>query len=557
MVRKISAVFGLSLSLAGIISVCPAVRAQSVLEQMENEVAAIAARTTSAVVTISGDQSPYIETAVPIYNYRVERVSETPAQAKKRAAADAAELNKLGVAYDNLDRAETGERAKRKILLKTYGEKSIIIQQQDAKIAALKKRLDEALAKFNAKRAAVEQSARVMQYHIYRMPDTPYGQPAPVFRPLGPVTYLRGKKTGSGFSIGDGYIVTTADVLDGMFGLIVTTDRGIRARAQIVGVNKEWNVGLIKLAEKVDLPALTLGDSAKVAVGHFAISVGEQSGQTNAAALLLVGGLKADGVSAGGHYYPNLIQIAGTVGAESGGSPLVNSRGEIIGVMAGVLTSPQTFVSTSPLSNLPINTTIYPGTAVQWNDILKVPGAREHTPVPQTDAAPQKLNEIRIHWQDAQDSSSAAPATSAGFAVPINELKPILDELKNGKAIGQGWIGIAPKDDVTTSETGGIVTTTRRVIVEGVYPDSPASVAKIMPGDEVVSINGKLIHSANDVREVSQNLRPGEKVKFRYVPKALGSHRYILEIEITILERPAVYGDPLVLQAEKDFKAKD
>ena len=606
-IKKRAAALAFALTLAGGFSAAPAVRAQSVLEQMENEVANIAAKTKSAVVTISESGN---------YATRIEVAPETSEQAKKRVAAAAAAIKNLSAAYANLDHAETAARVKRKKLLETYGESAMPIQEQNGKIAALKKSMADTLAELNAWKAGAGNAPQAEKYYVFRGTGVP--------------EQSSGMKTGSGFSIGDGYIVTTADVLDGMANPLVTTDGGTQVRAQIMGVNKEWNIGLLKLLAKVNLPALKLGNSAKVAVGHFAISVGQQSGQANSVALLLVGGLRTDGVSAGGHFYPELIQIAGTVGEGISGAPLVNSRGEVIGIMAGV--------PAAPLS--PLGITAAPGNTagIEWNDGLKALGVRQYgqtqnsdpqyylhyaipdapapesspfvllpqsgssksaTPVippegtekandsailpPKTvpgehlDALPQKTAPVQksvpvlgdlpyigtlfrsnalpnapvTNWNlSTAVPASAAPVTSAGFAVPINSLKPILDELKSGKPVAKGWIGISPRDDVTTSETGGVVTEIRRVVVEGVYPDSPAFAAGILPGDEIVSLNGKSIQSANDVREVSQNLRVGDKLRIGR-RAFVGAKRNQTDVELRITERPAVYKTPLVLQKEK------
>ena len=579
MVKMTTAAIAISLSFAGVITLSPAVRAQSVLEQMETEVATIAAKTKSAVVTISDDRAFFPQTAASGYNYRVERVYEAPEETKKRIAADAAAIRDLGVAYTNLDYAETGERSKLKKLLEKYVAKAPVVLEQQEKVNVLKKRMTDTLTKLNARKAA-SKNAQITQYRVFRSSDSPAGQDAAPRR-------IAGTKTGTGFSIGDGYIVTTVDVLDGMRDLLVTTDGGTQVRAQIVGVNREWNVGLLKLAAKVDLPALTLGDSSKVAVGHFAISVGEQSGQSNSVALLLVGGLRTDGVNAGGHFYPNLIQLAGTVGAGISGAPLVNSRGEVIGIMAGVPAAPQSVTYSVPAPDFPAKTTLDAAPEIHWSDGLSKSGARgyklalEKGATPKKDAPKQNralspgaapLAGSVFGWQTmngtggntvypvqmlngaaAPGDGAAAPVTSAGFAVPINALKPILDELKSGKAVAQGWIGISPKDEETWTEAGFIVTANHRVLVEAVYPASPAFLAGMRPGDIIASINGKPVQSANDVRELSQGLRPGAKLKMAYL-KRVGTRRDSMEVELNVTARPAVVGEPLLFFDIKNGK---
>ena len=96
-------------------------------------------------------------------------------------------------------------------------------------------------------------------------------------------------RSGTGFSIGDGYIVTTADVLDGMSRPVIVTASGKRLAGTVVGIYEDLDLGIVKLNEPPkageDLPALTLGDSEGVTTGHFAISVGNLGGQANSAAV--------------------------------------------------------------------------------------------------------------------------------------------------------------------------------------------------------------------------------------------------------------------------------
>jgi len=143
-------------------------------------------------------------------------------------------------------------------------------------------------------------------------------------------------RAGTGFSVGDGYIVTTADVLQGMNNPVVVTDSGAKIRATVAGLDQERNIGLIKLVGPARIDGLKLGDSDRAIAGHFAISIGNQHGQANAVALTLIAGLRTEGTYSGGHFYPSLIQIGGTVGAGTSGAPLLDSHGEVIGIMAGV-----------------------------------------------------------------------------------------------------------------------------------------------------------------------------------------------------------------------------
>ena len=155
-------------------------------------------------------------------------------------------------------------------------------------------------------------------------------QPGP---PLGRRPMGEPPKVGSGFSFGDGFIVTTADVLSGMKNPMVMTEDGRRFRATVSGIDPEMNIGLLKLSSKTTLPGLRLGQSSKLYPGHFAISIGNQFGHINSVALTLVAGIRDDGVPADGHFYPGLIQISGTVGVGTSGAPILNARGEVVGTV--------------------------------------------------------------------------------------------------------------------------------------------------------------------------------------------------------------------------------
>ena len=146
-------------------------------------------------------------------------------------------------------------------------------------------------------------------------------------------------KSGTGFSIGDGLIVTTADVVQGMNTPVVSTDDGRQARASVVAVDSRLNIALLRLSANLNLPALRLGDSANVAPGHFAITIGNQTGQANSVALSTISALKMQGTTSAAHYYPELLQIDGTVSAGTSGAPVLNARGEVIGMLAATPTA--------------------------------------------------------------------------------------------------------------------------------------------------------------------------------------------------------------------------
>ena len=325
-------------------------------------------------------------------------------------------------------------------------------------------------------------------------------------------------KTGSGFSIGDGYIVTTGDVALSLRQPIVVTDNGTRLKARVVGSNADLNIGLLKITTTTMLPSLRMGDSRSVKAGHFAVSMGNQAGQNNSVALMLVGNIRNEGTYAGRQFYPSLIQIAGTVGAGASGAPLVNVKGEVIGMMAAI-----------PMDN---NT---------WNNqAIRINDSNMLNVMPHE--APVKIPNSVIEANSFLALMHSEPAvTSAGFAIPINQIKPIIEELRLGTPIAHGWLGIAPEDVSRIVDKGnGVIDAEVMVRVVGVYPESPAMVAGIRPGDILVSIDGKPVRNASIIRQTSLRIRKGDRVTFT-VRRGKETKDLALKIE----SRPQVIKAPI------------
>jgi serine protease Do len=272
-------------------------------------------------------------------------------------------------------------------------------------------------------------------------------------------------KSGTGFAVGDGYIVTTADVLEGMQNPLVLTDSGTRYKARVVKIDPELNIGLLKLPEKSGVASLPLGDSSKVMAGHFAISIGNQSGRTNSVSLATISGMLTQGVFSGSHFYPRLLQISGSVGAGSSGSPLLNSRGEVVGMLAAA----------------PVVEPIAPWSATGKQDTPRDKEGRLIMPF-------------------------VAP-TSLGFAIPINDLKPVIEEMRTAKFYARAWIGLDLREEGRVEQDPMMVRVMRTLRAEGIYPESPAARAGLRKGDVIVQMNERPIRSLADFRSAILALR--------------------------------------------------
>jgi S1-C subfamily serine protease len=327
-------------------------------------------------------------------------------------------------------------------------------------------------------------------------------------------------KVGTGFSIGDGFIVTTADVLTGMKHPMVLTEDGRRIRATVSGIDPEMNIGVLKLTSPNSLPALKLGQSSRVYAGHFAISIGNQFGHLNSVALTLVAGLRDDGIPAGEHFYPGLIQIAGTVGAGTSGAPILNVRGEVIGMIAGV---PFGDWTASPFLNLPPNRGGVTGTSPDGGrpvGVIDAAGPPAQSGPDSTGTAPGANGQPPK--VDPRIVFMRPPFTSAGFALPIDDMKPVLAGIRQNKFV-HCWLGVDMKEERKPVERDGVVTLRRTVLVSTVYPNSPASAAGFQVGDALTTVNSRPVTRLNVIRAALLRAQPGDGMQVQ-IERKDGQH---------------------------------
>ena len=158
-----------------------------------------------------------------------------------------------------------------------------------------------------------------------QQPDTPRGRrPAPQQQQPEEET-PRG--VGSGFIISpDGYVLTNAHVVEGADEVYVTLTDKREFKAKIIGSDKRSDVAVVKI-EGSNLPRLTFGDSNKLRVGEWVIAIGSPFGLENTVTAGIISAKARDT----GDYLP-LIQTDVAVNPGNSGGPLINLRGEVIGI---------------------------------------------------------------------------------------------------------------------------------------------------------------------------------------------------------------------------------
>jgi len=143
---------------------------------------------------------------------------------------------------------------------------------------------------------------------------------------------------GSGFIVSPkGYILTNYHVIDEASRIIVGLQSGEKFRATQVGVDPETDVAVIKIDAPRDLPTVTIGDSNAAQVGDWVLAMGSPFGldQTVTAGIIS----KKERESPYPNVFQRFLQTDAAINRGNSGGPLVNMRGEVIGMNSQIATS--------------------------------------------------------------------------------------------------------------------------------------------------------------------------------------------------------------------------
>jgi S1-C subfamily serine protease len=271
-----------------------------------------------------------------------------------------------------------------------------------------------------------------------------------------------GEGTGSGFVIQGGYIVTDNHVLT-MDGLVrsssirVYFSDGKSAAARLVGRDPYSDIAVIKATGVTGLPALTLGNSASVAVGDPVIAIGAPLGLADTVTSGIVSALNrpvrpgsADGLAP--QVFFDAIQTDAPINPGNSGGPLVNARGQVIGVDAAIET----------LGSDPI-------TGTQGGSI------------------------------------------GLGFAIPVNQARRIIVELIRTGHATHSVLGATLNENY--AGTGAQIATSGPGVVRG----GPAATAGLRAGDVITRLGSQPITSAYSLMDAVTSLPPGSTVGISFI----------------------------------------
>jgi len=373
---------------------------------------------------------------------------------------------------------------------------------------------------------------------------------------------------GSGVIIrSDGYIVTNDHVVGDATNVEVTFYDGTKAKGEVLRAPSA-DIAIVKVDRK-NLPAAVLGDSSTVKPGQIVFAIGSPFGLENTLTMGIISATGRREVIPGPgrtRFYTDLIQTDAAINAGNSGGPLVNSRGEVIGINTAIVAGGLTGGNVGIGFAIPINRV----KTIVRQLIEKGSYQRGYLGVALSDIPADMREELKaeqgvlIRSVD-RDTPASRAGIEPGDVITEVDGTPIKNEsqfrdliadkgpnakvrlkvLRDGKPLTlEATLSVHPEDapnsesaqvargseksvlerlgivvDATPSEIQRELGNAQGVYVQSVAPDSPAA-GELFEGDVIIAVGRTPVKTVAELERALNQIPPGRAVRLRVLRQA-------------------------------------
>ncbi|HEY7203239.1 MAG TPA: Do family serine endopeptidase [Methylomirabilota bacterium] len=321
-------------------------------------------------------------------------------------------------------------------------------------------------------RPAVVHLGTIQRAKSRRGPNLPQGNDDPFFRDFfnqffgseGPDSRSEFRRPGLGSGViidKRGLVLTNFHVIKGADEILIRLSDKREYRGQILGTDPKTDLAVVKFQPDHELTVAPMGNSDALRVGEWAIAIGNPFGLDQT---VTVGVISATGRSdVGIATYENFIQTDASINPGNSGGPLVNLKGEVVGVNTAIVAAGQ----------------------------------------------------------------------GIGFAIPINMVKRVVDQLVDKGKVVRGWLGVAlqPLSPDLAQSLG--VDGTSGAVVGSTITGSPAAQAGLQQGDVIVAYDKIPVEDYRHVQRLVAETRVGRSITLQVIRK-----KQKMDVAVTIAEVP-------------------
>lgn len=368
------------------------------------------------------------------------------------------------------------------------------------------------------------------------------------------------KQTGLGSGViidPEGYILTNEHVINEADKITVTLPDGREFKGEIKGQDMRSDLAVIKINAR-NLPVAALGDSDSLKIGQWVVAIGNPFGfaMQNPEPTVTAGVISALHRSLGrmlsrDRDYNDLIQTDAAINPGNSGGPLVNLKGEVVGINVAIFSTSGGYQGVG--FAMPINHAkkiisrliegkkiLYGWLGVTVQDLTEdlakyfgladkngvlVAGVLENSPakkggIKESDCIKEFDNKPINNVKELLNAVAATEVGRKVKAVVIRDKKPLALEVQVGerpedleetaipqRSVSGAWRGLEVEDLTAETARRLRIEEEKGVVIVDIEPNSPADEAGLIPGDVILEINKQSVKNISDYQRLTKELK--------------------------------------------------